>query len=85
MQTNCPSEVFHQRFRLLDFSRVDFAADDGTEWNFGAEFSRNCESECCLACSWATSKEDCAARHLFGFDQVHHNTACLDLLAMDSE
>ena len=40
-EANSPPKVFHEDFSLLDLGRVDFRADHGAEWHFGAEFRRN--------------------------------------------
>lgn len=67
-ETDGATEVFHKSLRLFHFGAVDFAADDGAEGYFGAEFLRYGECESCLSCSWSAGEEDGFACHFLCFD-----------------
>ena len=68
------SEVFHQHFSLLHLWRKDLRRNHWAEGNLGAEFLRNSEGDCGLACAGRASEQQGSSGHFFRLDEVYNNS-----------
>mmetsp|Transcript_6282 Transcript_6282/g.18359 ORF Transcript_6282/g.18359 Transcript_6282/m.18359 type:complete len:351 (+) Transcript_6282:612-1664(+) len=84
-QPNGAAKVLHENLGLLHLGGVHLGANHGAERDLGAQLLGNAQCQGGLASARGSSEEQRAPRHLFGLDQVHHNTTCLAGLLLSNE